>query len=148
MIEALLLKFGFEGGLKLARPVILALIIGALFAAGGTAFWLGMRSIESMVSEARTAAIAETNAKWKAEIEASNAAVEKARAEAAIASAKVSAEATQTISGLNKALADWEIRNAKTPVGGTPCFSASELSDLNSLRNGGPGAPPDPHRHR
>lgn len=117
MIEALLLNYGLQGGLKLSRGVILALVIGALFATGGIGFWRGLQTIERMEMRSAKAATEAAEATFRATIEAQNTAVEKLRADSAIASAKVSAEAEAKISGLQSALSELEKKNAALPNG-------------------------------
>lgn len=117
MIETLIARFGIQAGLKLSRGVVIALVIGALYAAGGLGFWRGMKTIERMQTTAAERATRQAEAEFKAAIEASNAMVEKLRAAQAIEAAKVSAAAEQEISGLRARLSDMEKANAALPNG-------------------------------
>lgn len=117
MIETLIARFGIQAGLKLSRGVVIALVIGALFAAGGLGFWRGMASIERMQAVAAERATRQAEAEFKAAIEASNAMVEKLRAAQAIEAAKASAAAEQEISGLRARLSNMEKANAALPNG-------------------------------
>lgn len=117
MLETLIAPAGIKAALNLSRGVILALVIGFLYAAGGFGFWRGMVAIERMVEAGRAEGRETERFAWKAEIEKSNAAVEKSIAENAIAAAKTSAEAEKTISGLRAALAELEAKNVTLPNG-------------------------------
>lgn len=127
MIPPFLLSLGLQGGLKLSRGLIIALVL----AFGGFSLWRGLAHIHALVSEARVAAIAERDAHWRAEIAASNAEVEKARAESAIAAAKASAEADQTISGLRAELTELEKKNVALPKGGACGLDAGRVRLLD-----------------
>ena len=104
-------------GIKLGKGVIIALGFAALLAIAGLSFWRGMAAIDSLVETARTSAIAERDAHWRAEIATSNAAVEAERhrqAEAAL----VADQATRAeLEALQKQLIDLEARNAALPNG-------------------------------
>lgn len=134
MLGTLIAGLGIKDGLKLGRGVVLALLVAALFAAGGLGFWRGMAAIESMVETARTEAFAARDAHWKLEIEKSNAAVEKSIAENAIAAAKASSAAEQTISGLRAALTELETKNASLPDGGRCGLDAGRVRLLDPAR--------------
>lgn len=143
MFEAVLALLGIKDGTKLGRGVVLALLVAALFAAGGLGFWRGMATIERMVETARTEALAARDAHWKAEIEKSNAAVEKSIAENAIAAAKTSAEAEKTISGLRAALAELEAKNVTLPNGNA---GGLDRARVQLLRRSGTARAADPQR--
>lgn len=117
MIAQLFGSLGLQAGLKLSRGVILALVIGGLFAAGGLGFWRGMATIERMVTASAEAATATANALNKAAIEASNAAVARDQALREAEAARASARAENEITGLRKALSDMEKANAALPNG-------------------------------
>lgn len=134
MIETLIARFGIQAGLKLSRGVVIALVIGALYAAGGLGFWRGMKTIAQMVAASAEAGKAERDAHWRAEIEQSNAAVAREEARREAAAANASARAENEITGLRAALADLEKRNETMPGGARACLDARDLDDLNRLR--------------
>jgi hypothetical protein len=146
-IPPFLANFALEQGFKLGRGVVIALIIGALYAAGGLGFWRGMKTIERMQTTAASAATEAEKARGQAAIEKSNAEAAAIIAARDIAAARRDAAATQTISGLQSALTDWETRNAQTPGGSTQILDPGERVDLNRLRRrSGASATPDNRR--
>lgn len=110
MLEALALKLG--------KGVATAIVIGGLFALGGVGFWLGLREISAMETRAAQTASDLRDAHWKAEIEKSNAAVERQRADQAIAAAKIETETGAEIARLRQSLSSLQARNAALPDGG------------------------------
>lgn len=95
-----------------ALLVVLVLIVGGLFA-----YWRVTATIDGMVKDAAVTATALSDAKWKAKIEESNAAVERERADNAIrvaAMAQAEADAEARAEAAEKEL---EIKNAALPDG-------------------------------
>lgn len=140
MIGALFTGPAVQGGLKLTRGLVIGLVIGGLFAAGGLGFWRGMAAIERMVETARVEAIDKRDAHWRGEIAQSNAVAEAERARQSIAAATSSAVAERTISDLTKSLSEWETRHARS---GTDqgCIEPSRVDALNRLRGQRTGGP-------
>jgi hypothetical protein len=116
-MSAILALFGLQDGLKLGRGVILALVCGGLFAAGGLGFWRGMAAIERMNAEAASAARRTAEAEHRAAIEASNTRIIEANLRAATAAAEISARAEAEMAGLRATLTELERRNAELPNG-------------------------------
>lgn len=113
MIEAILARFGIDVSAAFVRGLaVLALI--ALCAFG---FWRGMAAIESMVAEARAAAIAERDAHWVAQVEKSNAEVELRRLQDAHIAQQRSAVLESQVDALSAKLTDMEKTNATLPNG-------------------------------
>lgn len=137
MIAALLTKAGLEAGVKTGGRLLGLVIMAGLLLLAGLAFWRGMAAIERMELAAFDRGRAVAEAHCKAEIAASNAEAEKARAEQAIAAARASAEAESRITDLTKMLSEWEARNAARPD--AQCLDAGDVDDLNRLRR--PDAP-------
>ena len=107
-------------GLKVGKGIVIAVALATLLAIAGLAFWRGMAAIDSLVEEARVAAIAGRDAHWRSEIERSNAEVQKVRADQLQASIDIQMRAAGEIDRLQTALTDLEIRNAALP-GGDRC---------------------------
>lgn len=134
MIEYFLAKFGLEAGVKTGGRLLGLIIIAGFLLGAGLAFWRGMAAIERMELAARTSAIAERNAYWKAEIATSNAAVERQRAEQAITAARASAEADAKITRLQAQLTELEKMNASLPNGGACGLDAGRVRLLDPAR--------------
>lgn len=136
MIAGILAKIGLEAGVKTGGRLLGLILIAGLFAASGLAFWRGMAAIERMELAAFNRGKAEADALWTVQIATSNAAVERDRADRAIATARASAEAEQKITGLETALSQWEARNAARPD--QACLDPADVDALNRLRRPGP----------
>lgn len=104
---------------RLATPAakigLVAIIVAALVAAGGFAFWRGMAQIDGMVETARAEATKARDAYWTGEIANANAIAEKARADQIEAAAAADRAANNEIRRLEDRLARLENENARLP---------------------------------
>lgn len=118
----------------LSKPVAYGLAALALLALAGLGFWRGVdRIAEWQASIARAAAEAR-DAKWKAEIERSNALVAEARAtqaRAALALAEALAAERQRTADR---LAELETANASLPGADAICLDADRVRALRRAR--------------
>lgn len=100
------------------RALMLALAAGLALGAWLAHEWAQARLAEAMLAgaqQARQSERAACDAQWTAQIERSNAAVERARAEQADAAAAAEARAAAEIAALQKSLSNMEARNAALP---------------------------------
>ena len=123
MIAALLARFG----LKIGSTGLIAIVVAAMLAAGGFAFWRGLSRIEAMVETARVEAIAARDAKWQAEIARANAAVEKARAAQLAAVIETERRAAAAIAEAEEEIARLEQENAELPNGSDLAFDRDHV---------------------
>lgn len=105
-----------------------------LLALAGLGFWQGMAAIDAMELRAATTARAERDAHWRAEIEASNALVEKARADQAIAAMAADAKLRDAAADFETKLKDLEGRNAELPHGDRVGIGRDRVRLLNGAR--------------
>lgn len=106
--------------MKLIEPykwVGIALISLLLLAIIGLGFWRGMAVINGMVETARVEATELANAKWRAEIEKSNAEVAVKAATQAVQAAVADGTAQLQIAALKTQLSDLETENESLPAG-------------------------------
>lgn len=99
----------------LSKPLAYGLVALALLvlAASGAAW--AAHSIRSAIADAAATARAEQDAKWRAEIEAANAAVARAQAEQARVAAAADAQIRDAQERLDAELRESEARNAALP---------------------------------
>ena len=114
MLTTLLAKIG------LSKTAIVAVVGAALLALASLGAWGVMHTIGGMVSEAAATARAERDAHWRAEIAASNVAVQAARAEQALLVAHAEAVAGEQTAKLQTELTELEKANAAL-AGGDRC---------------------------
>lgn len=114
MIALLAARFG----IKISERVAAVIVVAGLFALGGLGIWRGLAAIERLTMAAADAATEARDAHWRAEIEKSNAEVQKRTAEQAINAAAASAAAEAEITRLRSDLTEMETRNAALPDGG------------------------------
>lgn len=118
----------------LGRAAVIGIAISALVAVGGLGAWCAAAVIDSMVEDAATAAREERDARWRAEIEASNAAVARAQAAQAQAAIAADAEIRAAQGRLEDQLKDLEKANAAL-AGGSNCgLGRDRVRLLNSNR--------------
>jgi len=118
-------------GLAVSKPA--AAIIGAmaLAAIAAIGLWRGLAAIDRMTAAAAASATASCEARWRAEIEASNAEVQKRTAELSINAAAASAAAEAEIARLQSQLTELETRNAALPNGGARGLDRDRVRLLN-----------------
>lgn len=104
---------------RVGKAGLIAIAVAAVLAIAGFAFWRGMARIDGMVEAARVDATAAERLKWEADIARANAAVEKARADQAVAVAAIEREAAEHAARLEDQLERLERENAALPNGGT-----------------------------
>lgn len=106
---------------RLATPAakfgIVAILVAAMVAGGGFAFWRGIARIDGMVDAAREEATKARDAYWTGEIERANAIAERARADQIAAAAAADREAAEQIRRLEDQLDRLERENASLPNG-------------------------------
>lgn len=98
-----------------ARIGLVAIIVAALAAGAGFAFWRGMARIDGMVETARQEATKARDAYWTGEIAKANAIAEKARADQIAAAAAADREAADQIRRLEDQLDRLERENPGIP---------------------------------
>ncbi len=116
------------------RPIAGAIAVIALLALAGLGFWQGMATIDAMELRAATTARAERDAHWRAEIATSNALVEKARADQAVAAMAADAAVREAQSRFQTELKDLEKRNAELPHGDRVGIGRDRVRLLNDAR--------------
>lgn len=104
-------------GSRAAKAGLVAVLVAALLAAGGFAFWRGMARIDGMVETARVEATKARDAFWRGEIAKANAIAERARADQIAAAAAADREAAEQIARLEDQLDRLERENATLPNG-------------------------------
>lgn len=104
---------------RLATPAakfgIVAILVAAMVAGGGFAFWRGMARIDGMVEAAREEAFKARDAYWNGEIAKANAIAEKVRADQIEAAAAADRAANDEIRRLEDQLSRLENENARLP---------------------------------
>lgn len=113
MIPAIAALFGSRA----AKASLVAVLVAALLAGAGFAFWRGMARIDSMVETARDEATKARDAFWRGEIAKANAIAERARADQIAAAAAADREAAEQIARLEDQLDRLERENATLPNG-------------------------------
>lgn len=103
-------------GLKLGKPALYAAALAALLALAGLGFWRGMAAIENAQQRAVAVAVEGRDSHWRAEIEASNAAVANARAAQAILVAAAEVKRAKAEAEAKAAFDELERKNAALPV--------------------------------
>ncbi|CAN5129145.1 hypothetical protein BH10PSE8_BH10PSE8_00910 [soil metagenome] len=116
------------------RLIAGAIAVIALLALAGLGFWRGMVAIDAMELRAATTARAERDAHWRAEIATSNALVEKARADQAVAAMAADAAIREAQSRFQAELKDLEKRNAELPHGDRVGIGRDRVRLLNGAR--------------
>lgn len=99
----------------------------ALCTGAGFACWLVVSEVRGMVADTAATARAERDAVWRAELEASNAKAESARAAQAVAMSRADAQAAAEIARLQTTLTELEISNAALPGGGNCGLGADRV---------------------
>jgi hypothetical protein len=120
--------------IALDRAAIALLIIAGLAAIGGLGAWRAAAVIDGMVVAAADAARAERDAHWRAEIEASNAAVARAQAAQAQAAMAADAEIKAAQGRLEDQLKDQEKANAALAETGDCGLGRDRVRLLNGGR--------------
>ncbi|KPH80534.1 hypothetical protein [Bosea vaviloviae] len=105
-----------------------------LLALAGLGFWQGMAAIDAMELRAAATARAERDALWRAEIATSNALVEKARADQALAAMAADAKLRDAAADFETKLKDLEGRNAELPHGDRVGIGRDRVRLLNGAR--------------
>lgn len=116
------------------RPIAGILAVLALLALAGFSFWRGMEAIKAMELRAATTAKAERDAHWRAEIATSNARVEKARADQAVAAMAADERLRDAAASFEAKLKDLETRNAELPHGDRVGIGRDRVRLLNGGR--------------
>lgn len=108
-------------GFRLGRPV--AAILALALVAGGVAGFVAWErraatlALQRAVAQAREDARAACEARWRADVERSNARAEREKAAQIEAAARRQAEADAAIGDLKRALDEMELKNAAVPDG-------------------------------
>lgn len=116
------------------RAIASVVAVLVLLALAGLGFWQGMAAIDAMELRAATTARAERDAHWRAEIATSNALVEKARADQAIAAMAADAKLRDAAADFETKLKDLESRNAELPHGDRVGIGRDRVRLLNGAR--------------
>ena len=112
MIAALLGRFGLAAAWP-ARPALIAAAVALALA--GLGAWRAAAVIDARIAAAATAARAERDAHWRAEIAAANADAAEARAAQVTAAIAIDAATRETIDDLTRKLTELEAANAALP---------------------------------
>ncbi|CDN54741.1 Hypothetical protein RG1141_CH24030 [Neorhizobium galegae bv. officinalis bv. officinalis str. HAMBI 1141] len=97
---------------KAATPFIVAAL---MLLAASLLGWLALRTVDGLVEEARSTAIAERNAFWEGKIDKANAAANKQIADQASAALKIQSDATDQVRSAEQLLAELKVKNAQLP---------------------------------
>lgn len=116
------------------RPIAGAIAVIALLALAGFGFWQGMAATDAIELRAAATARAERDAHWRAQIATSNALVEKARAEQAVAAMAADEKLRDAAAGFETKLKDLEKRNAELPHGDRVGIGRDRVRLLNDAR--------------
>lgn len=120
--------------LKNWRTLAGVLAVLALLALAGLGFWRGMVAIDAMEARAAATAKAERDAHWRAQIATSNALVEKARADQAVAAMAADEKLRAAAAEFETQLKDLESRNAELPHGDRIGIGRDRVRLLNGAR--------------
>jgi hypothetical protein len=117
------------------RTTLIALVATAgLGALAGLGFWRGMVAIDAMELRAAETAKEKQDAKWQAQIAASNATVANARAEQAVAALAAEGKLRATEQAFETELKELRERNAALPGGDGGGISHDRVRLLNQAR--------------